>query len=306
MIQDILMRLKEYLTTEKSDSMKVQKSFDHTKPTLYLVSTPIGNLSDITLRAIEILKTVDVIFAEDTRNSSHLLNHYEINTPLKSFHMHNEHDKTSELLTLLKEGMQIALISDAGTPLINDPGESLVKACIEHSIAVVSIPGPSAFLTALTSSPLNTQPFLFYGFLPSKKNERLKVLETLKTLPYTLIFYEAPHRILDTLKALKDSFNNRSITIARELTKKFETYYHLSLSNIDELDALKGEIVLIVEGLNEDQVLDNNDIIEHITLLMADGMTEMEAIKKAAKDRKMKKNDVYMAFKHHKKHFIEE
>lgn len=291
---------------EKSDSMIVQKSFDHIKPTLYLVSTPIGNLSDITLRALEVLKSVDVIFAEDTRNSLHLLNHYEIKTPLKSYHMHNEHEKADDLINLLKEGKSVALISDAGTPLINDPGESLVNACIEQSIAVVSIPGPSAFLTALTSSPLKTQPFLFYGFLPSKKSERLKVLESLKTLPYTLIFYEAPHRILETLEALKESFNHRAITIARELTKKFETYYHLSLDAIDQVSALKGEIVLIVEGLNEVTVLDEFDMIEHINLLMADGLSEMEAIKKAAKDRKMKKNDVYMAFKHHKKHFIEE
>jgi 16S rRNA (cytidine1402-2'-O)-methyltransferase len=283
--------------------MIVQQSFNEEKPSLYLVSTPIGNLEDISIRAIEILKQVDLIYAEDTRNSIHLLKHYEIKTPLKSYHMHNENDKVDDLIETIKKGKSIALISDAGTPLINDPGESLVKACIEAFIPVVSIPGASAFLTALTSSNLSTQPFLFYGFLPSKAKARHEALETLKTLPYTLIFYEAPHRILETLKALKEVFINRSITIARELTKKFETYMHLSLDEIDKVGPLKGEIVLIVEGLKELVVLDKFDIIEHIELLKADGLSEMDAIKKAAKDRNMKKNDVYMAFKNHKKHF---
>ncbi|MFW5864862.1 MAG: 16S rRNA (cytidine(1402)-2'-O)-methyltransferase, partial [Candidatus Izemoplasmataceae bacterium] len=216
------------------------------------------------------------------------------------------HDKIEALVSVIKEGKSIALISDAGTPLINDPGESLVKACIQEAIPVVSIPGPSAFLTALTSSPLTTQPFLFYGFLPSKKTERHKILETLKHLPYTLVFYEAPHRITDTLSDMKSVFNQRNITIARELTKKFEEYIHSSLDDLEDLNTLKGEIVLLVEGLKETKVLDEHDIIDHINLLITDGLSEMEAIKKAAKDRSMKKNDVYMAYKHYKKHFKDE
>ena len=280
-----------------------QKSYQDNQPTLYLVATPIGNLEDMTYRAVHTLKTVDIIYAEDTRTSGQLLKHFDIKTPMQSYHLHNEKVKIDQIINDLKDGKNIALISDAGTPLINDPGESLVKAVIEQTFPVVSIPGPSAFLTALTSSSLDSHPFLFYGFLPQKKSARQKALESLKLLPYTLIFYEAPHRIHETIEDLKTLYKSRKVTLARELTKFYEEYIHFNLEEDEILPDLKGEMVLIVEGFKDDTVVSETDIINHIELLIQDGLSEMEAIKKAAKIRNMKKNDVYMAYQTHKKHF---
>ncbi|MFH5881644.1 16S rRNA (cytidine(1402)-2'-O)-methyltransferase [Liberiplasma polymorphum] len=280
-----------------------QKSYHENKPTLYLVATPIGNLEDITLRALSILKTVDLIYAEDTRNSGHLLKHFDIKTPMHSYHTHNEKLRNEQILEELKSEKNIALISDAGTPLINDPGETLVQDIISAGYPVVSIPGPTAFLTALTSSGIKSHPFIFYGFLPQKSSARKKALESLKKSPYTLIFYEAPHRINETLLDLRTIFKSRKVTLARELTKRFEEYIHIDLETFNEFLELKGEMVLVVEGFTDDTVVTEGDVINHIELLIQDGLSEMEAIKKAAKSRNMKKNDVYMAYQTHKKHF---
>lgn len=285
--------------------MHTQKSYSEEKPTLYVVATPIGNLDDMTFRAVKTLKEVDVIFAEDTRHSGSLLKHFDIKTPMISYHQHNERMRNEEIIKKLQSGESIALISDAGTPLINDPGTSLVKAVINARFHVVSIPGASAFLTSLVASPYQTHPFLFYGFLPAKDNAKKTTLKSLKRLPYTLIFYEAPHRIKETLHSAKDIFGNRQITIARELTKKYEEYRHLTLEEIDDIPELKGEMVLIIEGANEAVTLNKDDAIDHIELLIDDGLSEKEAIKKASKDRNMKKNDVYMAYQIHKKNFKE-
>ena len=285
--------------------MKHLKSFQENRPAVYLISTPIGNLDDITLRAINTLKAVDLIYAEDTRTSGVLLKHYDIKTPLVSYHAHNEKARLKPILNKLKEEKNIALISDAGTPLISDPGQTLVKSLIEHDYPVISIPGPSAFLSALTVSGY-THPFLFYGFLPSKAPARNQVLESMKTLPYTLIFYEAPHRLKETLESLKTVFISRDITIARELTKLYEETIHLTLEDIDQLPPLKGELVLVVEGFTDETPMDEKDLIDHIELLISDGLSEMDAIKAVAKARNMKKNDVYMAYHTHKKYFKED
>ncbi len=283
-----------FLIMEESDKMSKQKG------TLYLVSTPIGNLSDMTFRAVETLKQVDKIYAEDTRTSYTLLNHYGIETPSQSYHKYNENTRVNSIINELKDGQNIALISDAGTPLISDPGENLVKAAINEDIIVTHIPGPTALISGLILSGKPTHPFLFYGFLPSKNAERDKIIETLKYYPYTLIFYEAPHRIKTTLKAFKDIFITRDFSIIKEITKYYETSFHYSLEEIDKVPDLKGEIVLVLEGYHDKKVFNEEDLIQHIILNIEDGLPEMDAIKKVAKERKMKKNDVYMAFQKHK------
>ncbi|MFW6318897.1 MAG: 16S rRNA (cytidine(1402)-2'-O)-methyltransferase [Bacillota bacterium] len=281
--------------------MHVQQSFKENKPTLYIVSTPIGNLEDITYRAVNILKTVDVIYAEDTRTSAVLLKHYNIETHMKSYHKHNERARNDMIIESLNEGKHIALISDAGTPLISDPGETLVQDVISANYPVVSIPGPTAFLTALTASPISTHPFVFFGFLPAKENTQKKQLSQLKHYQETLIFYEAPHRINQTLKVLYEVLGNRRVTLARELTKHYEEYRHFTLEDHTEITDLKGEMVIIVEGSKDDAPLSKDDAIAHIELLIEDGLSEKEAIKTAAKTRNMKKNEVYMAYQNHKK-----
>ena len=273
---------------------------------LYIVATPIGNLKDITIRALEILKEVHIVYAEDTRNSKTLFNHYEISTPLISYHQHNEQSRIQEIIHHLQKGQDIALISDAGTPLINDPGSVLVHSVIQEGFDVVSIPGASAFLTALVASGLPTHPFLFYGFLPAKKKEKLEVLNTLKTSPNTLIFYEAPHRIEATINDLKETFVQRNVVIGRELTKKFESYYRGDLESIKIDFPLKGEFVIILEGfIKDEEIYSDTDLIDHIELCIQDGYSEMDAIKLVAKSRKLKKNVVYMTYKTHKKHFMQ-
>lgn len=281
--------------------MDIQQSFKENKPTLYIVATPIGNLEDITYRAVNILKTVDVIYAEDTRTSGVLLKHYNIETHMKSYHKHNERARNDTIIEALNEGKYIALISDAGTPLISDPGETLVQDVINAHFPVVSIPGPSAFLAALTASPLPTHPFVFYGFLPAKESAQKKQLSQLKNYPETLIFYEAPHRINQTLKTLYEVFGNRRVTLARELTKRYEEYHHFTLKEHASIIDLKGEMVIIVEGAQTEAPLSKDDAIAHIELLIEDGISEKEAIKTAAKARNMKKNEVYMAYQNHKK-----
>ncbi|TVP95064.1 MAG: 16S rRNA (cytidine(1402)-2'-O)-methyltransferase [Acholeplasmatales bacterium] len=280
--------------------MQIQASFDAGQATLYLVATPIGHLADLTVRAAETLQEVSVIFAEDTRQSKVLLAHYGIRTPMISMHQHNEAERVETVIEHLETGVSVALISDAGTPLISDPGARIVQAVIEAGYPVVTIPGPSAALTALPASGLSTEPYLFYGFLPAKSAARQKILRTLSTLPFTLIFYEAPHRIDAMIADLTAVLGPRHCVIARELTKRFESYLRFTLDQSLTLPALKGEIVVLVEGAT-DVLLDHDDAVVHVELLMADGHSEMEAIKRAAKARHLKKNEVYMAFQRAKK-----
>ena len=268
--------------------------------TLYIVSTPIGNLGDISYRALETLEKVEKIYAEDTRLSRNLLNHYNIKTPLYSFHKYNENERLFTIIEDLEEGKSVALISDAGTPLISDPGENLVQELIQLNYHVIHIPGPTAYISGLILSGLPTSPNLFYGFLPAKKVAREKTLNTLKDLPYTLVFYEAPHRIQETILSLKKVLVDRNVSVLKELTKKFETHYHFNLQEPIEFNSFKGEIVLVVEGKKTQTIFHKEDLIEHIKLNIADGLSEMDAIKKVAKLRKMKKNDVYMAFTDYK------
>ena len=280
--------------------MHTQTTFQDDKAVLYLVSTPIGNLKDFSLRAIETLNAVDVIYAEDTRTSGVLLKHHNITTKLRSYHEHNEQERQEEIVRLLGEGDNIALISDAGTPLISDPGETLIKKVRDAGFGVSNIPGPTAIISALVASNLQTSPFTFIGFLPSKKNLKEKLLKDLSALPHTLIFFESPHRIHKTLATLYDVLGNRQTCLARELTKRYESFIHFTLSEHEKIPDLKGEIVLVIDGAKQ-QELSSHDMIEHVQLLIADGKSEMEAIKMVAKLRNLKKNTVYMPYKTQKK-----
>lgn len=273
-----------------------QKSYDGS-PTLYLIPTPIGNLDDITLRAINILKEVEVIFCEDTRITRQLLNHLGIKKKLIASHKFNEETNDDKLLSYLNNNQNVGLVTDRGTPIISDPGYELVKVAIENNYNVVSLPGPTAFVPALTVSGLNPQPFLFYGFLNNKNSKREKELESLKEYPFTIIFYEAPHRIIDTLKSINKVLGNKKTCISREISKKFEEVYRGNIEDIiKEMDDVKGELVIIVEGNNEEKNYDSLSIIEHVNLYIMNGVEKNEAIKKVAKDRKMTKSDIYKEY----------
>ncbi len=273
--------------------------------TLYLCATPIGNLEDITLRVLRILKEVDVIAAEDTRNSIKLLNHFEIHTPMTSYHEYNKFDKGRELVEQLRAGKNIALITDAGMPGISDPGEELVKMCAEAGIAVTVLPGACACVTALTLSGLGTRRFAFEAFLPSDKKERQSVLEELKSETRTLILYEAPHRLLKTLGELKDILGNRRISVCRELTKKHETIFRTDLEAAIrhyETEAPRGECVLVIEGRSREEMekekqaaWDEMTIAEHVALYEQQGVPHKEAMRLAAKDRGVSKRDINQA-----------
>lgn len=225
---------------------------------LYLVATPIGNLQDITFRAVEVLKTVDMIAAEDTRTTSNLLSHFDIHTRLTSYHEYNKETKTSSLVDYLADH-DLAIVSDAGTPALNDPGYEIVKEAVARGIRVIPIPGPSAPLTALTASGLPTDQFLFIGYLPRKHTERLKLLHEIESHPYTLVMLETPHRLVDALVDLRQALGNRKIVMARELTKKFEEFIRLDLEDADEYFLThepRGEFTIVVEGAsNTDQVV---------------------------------------------------
>ena len=273
-----------------------QKSFQNNQKTLYLVATPIGNLEDITFRAIRILKEVDYIYCEDKRVSSKLLNHFEISKPLKSYHDFNKIMKSEELVNLLKEGHNIALISDAGYPLISDPGYYVIREAIKEGFNVVSIPGANAALSALVVSGIAPHPFTFYGFLDNKETKRQKELEALKTHTETLVFYESPHRIFKTIKSMYEVLGEREVVIARELTKKFEEIIRGTTLTLQDLDPLKCEIVVIVEGYKETFIESDLTILEEIDLYMSEGMRSSDAIKKTAKNRSLKKNDVYQEY----------
>ena len=225
------------------------RSFDHNKGILYLVATPIGNLSDFSFRAVETLKSVDKIYAEDTRNSIVLLKHYNIETKLESYHEFNQDEKTLSIVKEVEDGMNIALISDAGLPVISDPGFKVVEEARKRGLPISTIPGASAGISALIASGLAPMPYTFYGFLDSKKTKRVSELNELKYIPHTIIFYEAPHRIKDTLEDMLEVFGNRNICLARELTKTFEEYINGTIEDVLEIEGLKGEMVLIVDSL---------------------------------------------------------
>lgn len=270
---------------------------------LFVVPTPIGNLKDITLRALETLKFVDIVAAEDTRQSLKLLNHFEIKKQLIAYHMHNEKSKGRELIGLLNEGKNIALVSDAGMPGISDPGAELIKLCIEENIDIEVLPGATAFTTALVLSGLDTTKFQFRGFISRESKERKSLIEEIKDCKETLIFYEAPHRILSTLSFLMDELGDRKIAVCRELTKIHEEVIRDNISSVIERfkeKSPKGEFVLLVEGKREEDIekekkelWENLSIEEHIIKYINEGFSKKDAIKSVAKDRKLPKSEVY-------------
>ena len=272
---------------------------------LYLCATPIGNLEDMTFRVIRTLKEVDLIAAEDTRNSIKLLNHFEIKTPMTSYHEFNKIDKGRYLVGLLQEGKQIALITDAGTPGISDPGEELVKMCYEAGIEVTSLPGAAACITALTLSGLSTRRFAFEAFLPSDKKEKHEVLKELETETRTTILYEAPHRLVRTLEELYGALGERRLTVCRELTKRHETAFATTLSEAIAYykeNEPKGECVLVMEGRSrsemrkeEQRSWEQMPLTEHMQHYESQGIARKEAMKLVAKDRGISKREVYQA-----------
>ncbi len=266
------------------------RSFDQDKAILYLVATPIGNLADISLRAIDILKSVDKIYAEDTRNSKVLLDYYSIKNVYESYHEFSQ-EKTSKIIEELKNGMKIAIISDAGLPVISDPGFKLVREARDLGIAVSTIPGASAGISALIASGFVAMPYTFFGFLDSKESKRIIELNSLKFINHTLVFYEAPHRIFDTLKNMLDIFGDRNICIARELTKTYEEYISGKISEIINMDSIKGEIVLIVEGCKEE--VDNSDPFKQIDELISLGYKPNEAIKEVSRMHNIDRKELY-------------
>lgn len=273
-----------------------QKSYDNT-PTLYLIPTPIGNMEDITLRSMNIMKEVEVIFAEDTRVTSLLLKSLQIKKKLISSFNYNEENNKDKLLEYLKNGYNVGLVSDRGTPVISDPGYELAKFAIDNGYNVVGLPGPTALIPALITSGISPMPFLFYGFLNSKSSKRKNELENLKNEQATLIFYEAPHRIIETIEDMKNTLGNRKVAISREISKKFEEIYRGTLDTITcQLIDIKGEFVIVVEGNSRHNTYESLTIIEHINLYIKEGKDSKEAIKIVAKERKLKKQDVYNVY----------
>lgn len=273
--------------------MKIQKSYDNS-PTLYIIPTPIGNLEDITLRTLNILKEVDVIFAEDTRTTSILLKHYNINKKLLASHLYNEEKMITKEIEYLKANKNIAIVSDAGTPVISDPGYILVQSAINEGYNVVCLPGPTAIIPAVVMSGLAGGPFTFYGFLNSKEAKRKKEIESLKNNIYPIVFYEAPHRLLKTIKNIYEILGNRQIALVREISKKYEEVIRDNIENIiKNIDTIKGEIVIVIDGNKEIKKYKNISIMEHIKLYIEDGLTSKEAIKKVAQERNIPKSEVY-------------
>lgn len=287
--------------------MNIQKSFDdEAKGVIYVVPTPIGNLEDITYRALKILKSVSIIAAEDTRNTKNLLNHFEIRTSLISYHEHNKLTRADQLLERVQSGESIAIVSDAGMPAISDPGYELVQGAIERDQSVVVLPGANAALCALVGSGLSAREFYFYGFLPRKKKDKASELTRLKTIRATLLFYESPHRIKDTLKVMREQLGNRQVAIARELTKRFEEYVR---GTIDELliwtdeNEQRGEFCIVLDGNQELEEAETSlwwshlSIIDHVNYYIEEkDLSSKEAIKHTATDRKMPKREVYQIF----------
>jgi 16S rRNA (cytidine1402-2'-O)-methyltransferase len=280
--------------------MKRCYSYNHNGAILYLVATPIGNLEDITFRAVRILKEVSYIYAEDTRNSSVLLSHYDIKTPLRSYHDFNKEIKNDEIIDILKSGESVAIISDAGNPVISDPGYNIAVSCIENDIAVTTIPGACAYISALVSSGLPPMPNTFVGFLDSKQSKRLEMLNNIKYVNHTLIFYEAPHRIIDTLNDMLNVLGDRYIVISRELTKKFEEIIRGNISEIlKDTTLLKGEMVVLVKGAEDN--MENKDPMVMIDELISTGYRNKDAIKEVALVLNLDKHELYDKYIEYKK-----
>lgn len=296
------------ITSEEiGEIMWQQKSFDNeqNKGILYLVPTPIGNLEDMSYRAVRLLKEADFIAAEDTRNTKKLCNHFEITTPVVSYHEHNKETSGEKIIQRLQEGAKVALVSDAGMPTISDPGYELVVAATRERLTVVPLPGANAALTALIASGLPTQPFYFYGFLPRQKKEKKRELEDLSKLMSTVILYESPHRLKETLQQILDVFGNRRVSICRELTKRYEEFIRGTISEVLDwasTDEIRGEFCIILEGSKEkvDEDIawwENLTILEHIEHYISEkSYSSKDAIKQTAKDRNMNKRDVYQAY----------
>lgn len=273
-----------------------QKSYDNS-PSLYLIPTPIGNLEDITIRSLNTLKSVDFILCEDTRETGKLLSKYNIKKRLVSCHEFNEEKVKDYVVSQLKNGLNIGLVTDQGTPIISDPGYIIVNHVVSNGFNVISLPGATAFVPALTCSGISPSPFLFYGFLNAKSSKQKRELQALKTLKYTMIFYEAPHRLSDTLKNMLEVFGDRYISISREISKIHEEIYRNKISELIKIsDTLKGEFVLIVEGNNDNVDYSELSIQEHIKLYLDDGISEKDAIKLVAKERNVAKSIVYKEY----------
>lgn len=283
-----------------------QKSYeDEKRGILYLVPTPIGNLEDITFRALKVLRTVDYVACEDTRQTLKLLNHYQIKQKLVSYHEHNKREKGEKLLADLKQGKRIALVSDAGMPAISDPGQELVREAIEAQIPVISLPGANAALTGLVASGLATRHFLFYGFLPRKANERRKELLRLASFPYTLLFYVAPHHLVDTLEDMAEIFGPRKGVLVKEISKRHEQYVRGDLNELlawVREEEVRGEYMLVIQGNGEDQAaLDDAwwqslSLVQHVEHYLGQGLKPNEAIRRTAQDRGVPKREVYQRY----------
>ena len=273
-----------------------QKSYDRS-PSVYLVPTPIGNLEDMTFRAINTLKMVDVIFSEDTRVTLQLLNHFEIKNKLIALHDHKEDVVKDKVLGYLKEGKNVAIVTDRGTPIISDPGYKTVNFLKDNGYNVIGLPGACAFVPALIASSISSEHFTFYGFLSSKESQIRKELEYLKDSEYTLVFYEAPHRIIKTLNMMLEIFGDRFISISREISKLHESVFVGKISDAlkDETE-FKGEFVIVVSPSEDDDIVDDMNIVDSVNMYIRTGLTSMEAIKKVAKERKIPKNEVYKEY----------
>ena len=271
-----------------------QKSYDGVQ-SLYLIPTPIGNMEDMTYRAVKTLEMVDVIFCEDTRVTQNLLTYFNIKKKLISLHDHNEDVVKDKVLSYLEDKKNVGIVTDRGTPIISDPGYKTVKYVSDKGYNVIALPGACAFVPALIASGLSPQPFLFYGFLDSKYEKRKKELEKLKFNTNTIIFYEAPHRILKTMELMLEVFGDREVSLSREISKKYESVYRGNISLLlPTLEGIKGEFVIVVSGNNEDELLkEDKSIVEQVDFYIKNDMSVMDAIKMVAKDNNMKKSDVY-------------
>ena len=271
-----------------------QKSYDGVQ-SLYLIPTPIGNMEDMTYRAVKTLEMVDVIFCEDTRVTQNLLTYFNIKKKLISLHDHNEDVVKDKVLSYLEDKKNVGIVTDRGTPIISDPGYKTVKYVSDKGYNVIALPGACAFVPALIASGLSPQPFLFYGFLDSKYEKRKKELEKLKFNTNTIIFYEAPHRILKTMELMLEVFGDREVSLSREISKKYESVYRGNISLLlPTLEGIKGEFVIVVSGNNEDELLkEDKSIVEQVEFYIKNDMSVMDAIKMVAKDNNMKKSDVY-------------
>lgn len=273
-----------------------QKSYDNT-PCLYLIPTPIGNMDDITYRAVKILNEVELVLSEDTRVTGLLLKHLNIKKRLVANHEHNEERNKELVKKYLEEGKNIGLVSDRGTPVISDPGFEIAKYVIEIGYNVVPLPGATALIPALIASGLDPMPFTFYGFLNSKESKRKKEIEELKEIRHTMIFYEAPHRISQTLENMLEIFGNRKMCLAREISKRYEEIYRGTIKEVkDQITDIKGEIVFLVEGNKTEKNYDDISVVEQVNMLIEDGMSQMDAIKKVAKLRNVSKSEIYSQY----------